>query len=361
MVEKDAIHTNSADDVPVSQFSVMHPPPVEAPLVVPHDVIELSTHCMGRQAQDGYACFSAGGDQVWANDPWSNTRHCLSKQSVASMPVTNDGWANWRGKYASHIDQYCSDQKLETEAGVKAVVGSIVAGSFSLAQWRTKRRCISRWATLVDCCMQIKELQHHNAFGVELILAQLEDRMSLEVTKRLLNMSFSRAQPEANKDRMAYSYSPQIEVNDIGKNTDYACEIQNSSHRKGDWRALPDECWSVIYSRFDCKLAPAVEDILTFSGAVASTAVYTDAGCTLRSTSLGCRDSDRAQSMRKVEVVEFNSNLQTIRIRGCGHLHHVQGWVPLRQDGEGIFEMCGIATNNNKTQTTTYIHIYIYI
>ena len=185
--------------------------------------------------------------------------------------------------------------------------------------------------------------------------------MSLEVTKSLLNMSLSRAQPEAHTDRMAYSYSPQIDVNDIGKHTDYACEIQNSSHRKGDWRALPDECWSIIYSRFDCKLAPAVDDILTFSGAVAFTAVYTDASCTLASTSLGCRDSNRAQSMRKVEVVEFNSNLQTIRIRGCGNLHHVQGWVPLRQDGEGIFDMCGISTTTKQQKKQSHIWRPLYI
>ena len=53
MVEKDAIHTNSADDVRVSQFSVMHPPPAEAPPVVPHDVNELSTHCMRRKRRMG--------------------------------------------------------------------------------------------------------------------------------------------------------------------------------------------------------------------------------------------------------------------------------------------------------------------
>ena len=134
-----------------------------------------------------------------------------------------------------------------------------------------------------------------------------------------------------------------------------------SSTSFGHWRSLPRPSWETIHQRFARKSLPRKGDILTFSGALTSTDVYGDATCATRVNGLGCRDSNRMQTLRKVEVVEFDPVHESVCVRGCGHLYHVQGWIPMYINDVVTFNMHCTNKKNRGTVICIYIHTGIPI
>ena len=83
---------------------------------------------------------------------------------------------------------------------------------------------------------------------------------------------------------------------------------------------------------------PQSGEVWCFNGAVSSVEVFSDAACTIRCNSLGCRDGAPRHALRSIQIHEVDAQAGVTRIEGCGHLHHVKGWIALRSN-DGSFIM----------------------